>query len=324
MCKKGQIAACILYVTNGITLALSLAGLGIGIWLLVSNTAVTNSVPDYLAVALTVAMVVFAFVAGLGVFATVAQMKENNDTDPETGGALGKEGCCTKDCCNSCGISLYSFFSIFGSVGGLIFGVIAIYYAGALPTEISNAYTNSSVATTVDGWFTSLDSYIDDKVYSLIERTTTSGGTDWIDTQDLLGCCGWNDTAADADIYLTGGCCTVANGTNATLIDSLSGDTFTSLFNGELAITFSECNTVQGSVLTCKGLVLYSTQSNLVTVGVVLLVIWFVLLVCFICALKVRFCSGGQNGANVAPEKGKGKAASVQPTSESRGNGQNV
>merc|ERR1719473_1824306 len=103
----------------------ALVGLGLGIWLLVANTAVTKSVPDYLAVTIVVAMGIFAFVAGLGVFSTVAQMKENADTDPNTGKGLGKEGCCTKDCCNSCGLSLYSFLSIIGSLLALALGIVS-------------------------------------------------------------------------------------------------------------------------------------------------------------------------------------------------------
>ena len=323
MCKKGQVAACILYVTNGITLLLSLVGLGLGIWLLVSNTAVTNSVPDYLAIAIVIIMVLIAFIAGLGVFATVAQMKENNDTDPTTGKKLGEEGCCTKDCCNSCGISLYSFFSIIGSFMAFGMGIVAVYYSGALPAQLA-ASINATAGATVDSWFSSLDNYIDDKVFSLIATSISRGGSDWMDTQNLLGCCGWNSTTADATV-LTGDCCTNANGTNAALVDSLSGDTFNQLFNGDLAITFSTCNTVGGAVMTCKGLVYYQTQTNLLTIGIVLLVIWFVLLACFICALKVRYCSGGQGDAQVEPSRSSSKAPSVKPTTSSQvGNSGNV
>ena len=316
MCKKGELAACILYVTNGITMLLALVGLGLGIWLMIEDSAVTNSVPDYLAIAIVIIMVVVAFIGGLGVFATVAQMKENNDTDTSTGKALGKEGCCTKDCCNSCGISLYSFFSIIGAFMSFGMGIVAIYYSGALPAELQNDAINQ----TVSGWFSSLDSYIDDKVYGLIDQSIANGGNDWIDTQDLLGCCGWNSTdTMDYATVLTGSCCTDAGGGNATLIDTLSGDTFTQLFNGELAITFSDCNLVGTAVMTCKGLVYYQTQSNLLTVGIVLIVIWAVLLTCFVCALKVRYCSGGQS-AQVQPDRnGQNKAAAhVEMRSESK------
>lgn len=295
MCKKGTVAACILYVTNGVTMVVSLAGLALGIWLLAADNAVTNSVPDYLAVAITIIMAVVCVISGLGVFATVAQMKENMDSDPNTGSALGKEGCCTKDCCNSCGISLYGFLAIFGSLLSLAMGVVALHYSEALPAEVSTLYANNSAVTTIESWFTQLDSYIDDKVTAAI--VSSSSGTDWIDTQNLLGCCGWNTTVD----YLTGDCCT-SGSANATVVDSLSEEVITSLFNGETAISFAgSCNAYGDAVLTCKGVMLVATEGNLLGFGIGLLVMFFILLVCFICALVVRYCSGGQGGASVQP-----------------------
>jgi len=308
MCKKGEIAACILYVTNSISFVLAIAGLAIGIWLLTADTGVTNSFPDYLSVAIVISMSVILLLGGLGIFATVAQMKENKDHNANTGKALGKEGCCTKDCCNSCGISLYGFFAIAGSLLALALGVVALYYSGALPAEVTALYDNTTASDTVNGWFASLDTYIDSSIYGAISASV--GGTDWIATQNLLGCCGWNDTQADPTIYLTGECCPGQVGTNATLVDSLSSDTIEDLFiTGDISITISQCNTVNGSPMTCKGIMLYTTQSNLTTVGVVLCIMFFVLFVCFICALKVRYCAGGQAGdASVAPADGQKNA----------------
>lgn len=309
MCKKGTVAACILYITNGCTMVVSMAGLAVGIWLLVADTAVTNSIPDYLAVAITVIMAVVLLVSGLGVFATVAQMKENQDSDPNTGSALGKEGCCTKDCCNSCGISLYGFLAIFGSLLAFAMGVVALHYSAALPNEITNLYANTTTVATIEGWFSDLDSYIDTTVYSAILSST--GGGDWIDTQDLLGCCGWNDTSADPSIYLTGSCCSNSDGSNRTLVDSLSEDSIQQLFNGDVSVTFSECNTIDSAVLTCKGIMLYTTESNLLAVGIVLLVLFFILLVCFVCALVVRYCAGGQGSSAAVKPMEEGSLAKV-------------
>lgn len=315
MCQKGEFAAFILYFANGITFLLAIAGLALGIWLILAESALSNSVPDYLTIAIIVISIIIAFVAGLGIFATVAQMKENSDKDAGTGAPLGKEGCCTKDCCNSCGLSLYSFLSIVGAFLALGMGVVAVYYAGALPAELANQAINA----TLSSWFTSLSGFLDDKVYNLIDRSVSAGGNDWTQTQDLLGCCGWNSTEPDADV-LTGACCTNSTGGNVTLLDTLSGDTMSQLFDGTLTVSFSTCNTVDHSIMTCKGLVLYQTKSNLTSVGIVLLVIFFVLLVCFICALKVRYCSGGQGfqGATVTPDDKKKHAASVSPSSESK------
>jgi hypothetical protein len=315
MCKKGEFAAFILYFTNGITFLLAIAGLALGVWLVVAESAVSNSVPDYLTIAIIVISIIIAFVAGLGIFATVAQMKENSDKDPNTGAALGKEGCCTKDCCNSCGLSLYSFLSIIGAFLALAMGIVAVYYAGALPDELENQAINA----TLSSWFSSLSNFLDDKIYALIDRSVSNDGNDWTQTQDLLGCCGWNSTEPDPDV-LTGACCTNSTGGNVTLLNSLSGETLTKLFDGTLTVTLSTCNAVEEAVLTCKGLVLYQTKANLLSVGIVLIVIFGVLLVCFICALKVRYCSGGQGfqGAVVAPgDAGKKNAASVKPSSES-------
>ena len=66
MCKKGEIAACILYVTNSISFVLAIAGLAIGIWLLTADTGVTNSFPDYLSVAIVISMSVILLLGGLG------------------------------------------------------------------------------------------------------------------------------------------------------------------------------------------------------------------------------------------------------------------
>ena len=280
-------------------MAVSLAGLAVGIWLLAADTAVTNSIPDYLAVTVVIVMSVVALIAGLGVFATVAQMKENMDSDPNTGKALGQEGACTKDCCNSCGISLYAFLSLFGALLAFAMGVVAIHYSEALPAEVQTLYVNSTAVSTVEGWFADLDTYIDDKVNSLIVASSSTG-QDWIDTQDLLGCCGWDNVSATPSIYLTGSCCT-----GGVLADSLDSQTIEQLLTGEIAVSLAGgCNELNGDTLTCKGIMLVSTEGNLLAVGIVLLVIFFVLLVCFVCALVVRYCSGGQGEAGkVAPVK---------------------